>query len=418
MKAVIALIVIAGLGYGAWHYFGPSNAMQTDGVSTYTAHKEKFIRHVIAEGNLKAVKATKISAPRGAGDFGPMKVAWLAADGTYVKKGEVIAKFDPSEPNKRLRDGESDLASANAKYASEQIKSKAAVATRNVDEQTATSELDQQKKFAAKDPEIYSRNTIIESEIDEHLADAKASHAAQAKQIEGKRSQSNSAVIAVEKQKAQLAVDHAKKELQSMELTAPNDGILVLDRNWRGQMRKVGDSLFPGMGVGEIPELSAMEAEVFVLEVDGSGLVEKQSADVVVEAHPEISFHGQIRVVDKLAQPQNDGSPVNYFGVKISLDKTDNTIMKPGQRVQATLVLDQEDAIVLPRQAVFEKEGKPTVYKKSATGWTPEVVELGAATAGRVVIKKGITDGDVIALRDPTQTLDQLGSAGSGSAAK
>lgn len=416
MKAVIALLVVAGLGIAGWHFLGASSDSQTDRVSTYVAHREKFVRHVVAEGNLKAVKATKISAPRGAGDFGPMKVAWLAADGTYVKKGEVIAKFDPSEPNKRLRDGESDLASANAKYTSEQIKSKAAVATRVTDQQTAESELDQQKKFAAKDPEIYSRNTIIESEIDQNLAGAKATHAAQAKQIEGKRSQSNSAVIAVEKQKAQLAVDHAKKELASMALTAPNDGILVLERNWRGQMRKVGDSLFPGMGVAEIPELTAMEGEVFVLEVDGSGLVEHQPADLVVEAHPEVTFHGQVRVVDKLAQPRDTGSPVNYFGVKIALDKTDNTIMKPGQRVRATLVLDQEDAIVVPRQAVFEKDGKPTVFKKSPAGFTAQVVELGAATAGRIVIKSGITDGDEIALRDPTQTLDQLGSGSGGSA--
>ncbi|HEY0251686.1 MAG TPA: hypothetical protein VGC41_09175 [Kofleriaceae bacterium] len=416
MKAVITLVVVAGLGFAGWHFLGPKSDPGAPAVSSYVAKKEKFVRRVVAEGNLRAVKAEKISAPRGAGDFGPMKVAWLAQDGIYVKKGDVIAKFDPSEPTKRLRDGESDLASANAKYTSEQIKSKAAVATRTTDEQTANSELDQQKKFARKDPEIFSRNDIISSEIDQGLADAKANHASQTKQIEGKRSQSNAAVIAVEKQKAQLAVDHAKKELASMELAAPNDGILVLSRNWRGQLRKVGDSLFPGQPVAEIPVLDAMEAEVFVLEVDGSGLVESQQADVVIEAHPELTFHGKIRVVDKLAQPRDTGSPVNYFGVTIKLDVTDANIMKPGQRVRSTLVLDQEDAIVVPRQAVFEKDGKPTVYRQTASGFTPQVVTLGSATAGRIVIKTGLTDGETIALRDPTITLDQLGSGSGGSA--
>ena len=66
---------------------------------------------------------------------------------------------------------------------------------------------------------------------------------------------------------------------------------------------------------------------------------------------------------------------MKYFGVTIALDATDTTIMKPGQRVRATLVLDQEDAIVVPRQAVFEKDGKPIVYKQSDTGFT--------ATCGR-----------------------------------
>jgi len=104
---------------------------------------------------------------------------------------------------------------------------------------------------------------------------------------------------------------------------------------------------------------------------------------------------------------------VQYFGVTIALDKTDPAIMKPGQRVQATLVLDQEDAIVVPRQAVFTKESKSIVYRKTATGFEPVTVELGAATAGRVVIKSGLGDGDTIALRDPTEKLDALGSAGS-----
>jgi HlyD family secretion protein len=133
----------------------------------------------------------------------------------------------------------------------------------------------------------------------------------------------------------------------------------------------------------------------------------------VIEARPDVTFHGTIKLVDKLAQPRQNGSPVQYFGVTIALDKTDSAIMKPGQRVQATLVLDQEDAIVVPRQAVFTKESKSIVYRKTATGFEPVTVELGAATAGRVVIKSGLSDGDAIALRDPTAKLDALGSAGS-----
>ncbi|HEX7702276.1 MAG TPA: efflux RND transporter periplasmic adaptor subunit, partial [Kofleriaceae bacterium] len=316
---------------------------------------------------------------------------------------------------KQLRDGQSDLASANAKLASEQIKSKTTIAGRDTDATTAADELDQQKRFAQKDPEIFSRNQIIESEIDQNLAGAKQDHATQAKQIERQRSNSNAAVIGVEQAKAKLAIDHANQELKSMEVTAPNDGVLVLQRNWNGALPKLGDQMFPGQTLAEIPVLDAMEAEVYVLEVDGSGLVEKQPADVVVEARPDQTFHGKIRVVDKLAQPRDQGSPVNYFGVTIALDKTDKEIMKPGQRVRATLVLDQEDAIVVPRQAVFEKDGKPIVYKNGATGFAASPVELGVASAGRVVIKKGLAEGDEIALRDPTRALDALGS-GDGSA--
>ncbi|HEY3807413.1 MAG TPA: HlyD family efflux transporter periplasmic adaptor subunit [Kofleriaceae bacterium] len=411
-RLIIAVVVLAALGAGAYAVVGRERHGSKDPVATYVAKKEQFVRKVVAEGNLQAVKATPILTPQNSG-AGPMKIAWLAPDGTAVKQHDSVVKFDPSDSEKRLRDGEADLESANARLSSENIKSRTAVADSETDADLAGDELEQTRRFQAKDAEIFSRNQIIESEVDANLAGEKQTHAQQAEAIEKRRSQSNAAVIVVDKAKAQMAIDHANKALASMQVEAPNDGVFVLERNWRGQPRKVGDLMMPGQAVAEIPLLAQMEAEVYVLEVDGSGLTEKQSADVVIEARPEVSFHGTIKLVDKLAQPRQNGSPVQYFGVTIALDKTDPTVMKPGQRVQATLVLDQEDAIVVPRQAVFTKESKSIVYRKTATGFEPVTVELGAATAGRVVIKSGLSDGDTIALRDPTATLDASGSAGS-----
>jgi len=334
-----------------------------------------------------------------------------------VKKGDVVVRFDPSEPEKQLRAGQADLAAADAKLAEEGVKSKAAEQGRETDAVLAADELDQQKKFQSKDEQIFSRNQIIESQIDENLASAKQQHAEQAKQVEKRLAHSNAAVVAVEKQKAQLAIAHAKAALEEMQIVAPHDGIFVMRRNWRGELPKLGEQLWPGEEVGDIPLLDTMEAEVFVLEVDGSGLAEKQPAELTVEARPDITYSGHIRMVEKLAQPRQPGSPVQYFAVVVELDKTDREVMKPGQRVRATLVLDQEDAIVVPRQAVIDRDGKNVVYKKTAKGFDAVTVELGAATSGRVVIKSGLAAGDVIALRDPTRAAgDGSGSAGSGGA--
>jgi multidrug resistance efflux pump len=344
-----------------------------------------------------------------------VKIAWLAPDGTLVKKGEVVVRFDPSEPEKQLRDGQADLDAARTRLSEETVKSNTAVAGRNTDAVLARDELEQTRKFQSKDEMIFSRNDIIASEIDEHLAAAKQSHAETARRIEQRLARSNAAVIGVERQKAELAIAHAQAALSSMAIVAPSDGIFVLERHWNGSLPKLGDSLWPGQIVGEIPVLDAMEAAVYVLEIDGSGLAEGQPAEVVIEARPDRTFAGKIKVVDKLAQPRQQGSPVQYFGVTIALDATDRELMKPGQRVRAGLVLDQQDALVVPREAVIERDGKSVVYRRGATGeLAPVAVELGAATSGRVAITRGLAEGDVIALRDPTQARDQA-SAGSGS---
>ncbi|NVB79526.1 MAG: HlyD family efflux transporter periplasmic adaptor subunit [Kofleriaceae bacterium] len=413
-KALVTLVILGALGVFGWKLLGKSGASK-DAVPTYTVTKSAFVRRVTAEGNLRAVKATPVAAPSQGGGFGPMKIAWLAPDGKPVKAGEVVVRFDPSQPEKELKTGQADLAAAEAKLAGEQIKSRTAVAGRDSAADLAAAELDQQRKFQSKDEEIFSHNTIVESAIDEKLATAKQAHAEQTKAIERKLAQSKAGVIAVEKQKAQIAIAHAKTALEGMEIKAPHDGILVLRRNWRGELPRVGEQLWPGQKVAEIPLLDTMEAEVFVLEVDGSGLANDQKAEVVVEAKPDITYEGKVKLVDKLAKPRQPGVPVQYFAVVLALAKTDHDVMKPGQRVRATLILDAADALVVPRQAIVAKEGKSFVYKKGKLGFEPAEVELGPGTSGRVVVTKGLAANDVIALRDPTRSVDQATGSGSAS---
>jgi multidrug efflux pump subunit AcrA (membrane-fusion protein) len=412
MKWIAALVVVGGLAAGGWYVFA-SHGPAPDALPSHTVAKTSFVRRVNAEGNLRAVKATPVTAPQS--EMGAMKIAWLAADGTPVKAGDVVIRFDPTEVEKQLRDGKADLAAANAKLAGEKIKSTTAVERRDSEAELAAAELEQQRKFKSKDEEIFSRNTIVEAEIDESLAGAKQKHAEQTKDIERKLARSKAGVIAVERQKAEIAISHARSALDRMEVKAPHDGILVLRRNWRGELPRVGEQVWSGQKLAEIPLLDTMEAEVFVLEVDGSGITDKQPAELVVESRPDLTFKATIKLVDKLAKPRVPGVPVQYFAVVLELAKTDNTVMKPGQRVRATLILDSAEALVVPRQAVVSKDGKNVVFRRGKNGWDPTEVELGASTSGRVVIAKGLAAGDVIALRDPTRTIDQ--AMGSGSAA-
>jgi HlyD family secretion protein len=410
-RALGALAAAAVLGGGAWAYLRPGGSAEPSGVPTAVVVEDRLVRRVNAEGNLRALKATPLIVPKTSAQ-GAMKVAWLAPDGGIVKQGDVVVRFDRSGPEKQLADGQADLASASARRRAEQIKAGAAVAARDTAAQLATEELDQTRRFQSKDKEIFSRNQIIESEIDEGLATARKRHAEQTKSVERDLSRSKVGLITVEQQKAELAINHAKSALESMEVRAPHGGIFVLQRNWRGEYPKIGQQMWPGQRVADIPLLETMEVEVFVLEVDGSGLAEKQRAEIVIEARPEIVYRGKVRLVDKLAKPRIDNVPIQYFAVVVELERTDPAVMKPGARVRARLILDEERALVVPRQAIFNKEGKSFVYRRTARGdFESAPVELGAATSGRVAVTRGLAAGDAIALRDPTRSIDQaLGS--------
>lgn len=381
-------------------------------VPTALVVKEKFVRRITAEGNLKAVNATPISPPPPRGRPRPMKIAWMAPDGARVAAGEVVMRFDATDFERQLKDGDADRAAADAKLSREQLQASAAEDNREASARMAEMELDKTRKFQPKDEEIFSRHEIIESSIDEHLSKAKMDHAREAEAIEKKLTRSKLALLQVERKKAELSVQQARAGLEAIEVKAPHAGILVFQRDWRGELPHEGEQVWPGQTVAEIPILSEMEAQVYVLEVDGGGLAAGIPARVALESRPDVEVEAKVKQVDDLAQPRIPDLPVQYFAMTLSLSKTDEAIMKPGQRVRATLVLDKDAALVVPRQAVFEKGGANLVYRLEGGTFRPVEVELGASTPGRVVIEKGLAAGDRVALRDPTRSLDDKGKPG------
>jgi HlyD family secretion protein len=363
--------------------------------------KAPFQRLVAAEGNLEAVEATPVTAPIEA--QGQLKVAWLVPDGSPVRKGDVVVRFDPSEMERSLRDGQSDQTSTESRITGLRADTDGAIRNLERDAALAREELADADRYRVDDPEVFSRQEIIRSEIDRTLATKRIETSDTVRSIRQEVADVDLALLDIERRKAGIAIDRASKGLEALEIKAPHDGILVYKRDWRGDITKVGDTVWPGEPVAEIPELTTMQARVYVLEADAGGLTPGLSAQVVIEAHPEKTYGAKIKKVDTLAKRRTGWIPVQYFGTTLGLDATDTAVMKPGQRVRATLVLDaRPDALSIPRNAVFEKDGKKIVYRRAGGAFTPVDVTLGPAAVGRVVVETGLADGDEIALRDPT----------------
>jgi len=81
-------------------------------------------------------------------------------------------------------------------------------------------------------------------------------------------------------------------------------------------------------------------------------------------------------------------------------------------------VIDSAEVETRPSafQPSRQDDGKLFVYRKEGSGF--EEVELGSSSAGRVVIKTGLEEGDPIALRDPYRDADKILEAESGASAK
>lgn len=390
------LALVALLGSAAGVFDRPA-------VPTERVRRQRFVHNVGAEGVLRAVQATPIVAPT-EGDE-PLKIAWLAADGSRVKAQEALVRFDPTALEQDLANGNSDKATALQRIGKAQAQGE--VTERNLDRDAglADRELANARTFQGKDALIYSRFDIIGSEIDVDLAQKRKTHAEAVKGVRGRLEKTDVDLLEIERRKADIQISKAEHALKALELAAPHDGIVVFRRDWRGNVARVGETVWPGQKLAEIPRLDNMEAEVYVLETDAGGLAVGLGSRVSVEGSAAGPVAGKVKQVDALAKTRFRNVPVQYFGAILELERTDPATMKPGQRVQATLVIAEEDhALVIPRQAVFEQGGGRVVYRKTVWGgFRPVEVTLGATALGRVVVNRGLAEGDVIALVDPTK---------------
>jgi multidrug efflux pump subunit AcrA (membrane-fusion protein) len=394
VAGVVGVTALAGAGL--------VRSLDPDDVATFEVRPGRFVREVEGRGSLKAVKATPILAPVESGR--PQKIAFLARDGAIVSAGETVVEFDPYDAQREEADGRDDLAAAEAKIARAEAEALKNERSHTLDRDVAREELDRAETFELTDEHLYTRHEIMESQIDKELYATRAEVAGKKLDTSGQLSTAEKQLGRIDAGKAQLKLDIAAKSLRSLRITAPHDGILVLERNWRGETPFVGDTLWPGQKIAEIPELSELEARVFVLEADGAGLEPGLPATVTIEGRPGEVHEATVARVEPLAKTRGWGSPVRYFEATLSLSATDPETMKPGQRVRAMIRLEEMDAVLsIPRGALFEKDDERVVYRREGVRWVPVPVTVGRQSISRVVVEGGLEAGDRLALRDPSE---------------
>ncbi len=400
---VVSLLAVASLmAVAAFWGEEVEEGYPVAGVPLHQVKEASFKRTVDAEGFLEAVQATPITVPVDAP--GMLRIAWIARDGAPLEEDEIIIRFDPTDLERDLADGQANLTIAELRIERARQENSAEKDNLLLDASLAERELQQAERFTSVDGSIFSRHEILDSEIDRELAEERAANARLRAETVEKQGFTEIELLEIEKSKAELEIRKAEKGLASLEVRAPHAGMLVMQRNWRGERARPGDQVWPGQKLAEIPDPSKMKVRAYVLEADAAGLKAGLEAQMTVEAYPETSYAGRVELVDALAKKRHHNVPVQYFQATLVPDETDPKTMKPGQRVRGKILLEQHDtALVVPLQAVFKVDEEDTVFILRGDRLVPASVVLGPRSISRVQIVEGLVAGDEIALRDPRQ---------------
>jgi HlyD family secretion protein len=372
-------------------------------VATYQVKRGEFLDVLQFRGELKAMKSVTISAPS---DAGMLQILKVVADGTQVRKGDVVVQFDPSKTKQdlaqdqvALKSSQADIDEARAQGLLTEEQDKTAVMKARYDVEAA--------KLDASQQEILSQ--IDGAEANLKLADAK--QALQQAEDKLKSDQmSDRATIEDKKDasnKAGYDAQQAAHALNATTLAAPSDGTIRLLSVWHEAGEgpfKAGEQVWPGAPIAELPDASSLRITARVDETERGRLAVNQPVTAQLDAIADRQFTGKIEKISTIATSDfSAGWPIpRNFNLQIALEQADPRL-KPGMTVQVTVIVDRvPDSITIPAQASFLKSGQTVVYVWDGSKFQERAIHVERRSRDRVLVSSGLRSGDLIALADPS----------------
>ena len=389
--------VMMALAAGSLLACGQESVVSTPVIAV---QKGDVTMQIHAEGELEAVKSTPITAP--AGSRRPQTLAWILPQFTPVKSGEVVARFDGSNFQVEVDETAFEIQKIMYSMLAKDREIDNSKFSFNEESKVVDYEYALAQQFNIDDPLLYTKIEMIEASDNETFLKAKSDHIDKVEANYEAKSETEKAVLDSSKQmqEAKLAMNQAS--LSALEVTAPHDGLFVLEPSWDGSLPEPGKSIFPGGKLASLPDLSAMQAKVLVPEVEAIGIEPEQSVRVQLHAFPGSNYRGTVTEISKTAQPKERDNPVKYFTITVALEVTNPEHLIPGQRLSASIqVVEQNDAVAIPIQTVFREQDQAWVYLKNGDQFARQTIQTGFCSAAMCTITQGLSGGESIALTEP-----------------
>ncbi len=309
-RAVIVVLIVAAIGAGAGAYYKLKGGAEVQ-VNTSPVTRGDIIDTVGATGTLQAVTTVQVGSQVSG------NISWLGADfNSIVKKGQVIAKLDPS-----LFEAQVEQAKANL------LKSQADV------EHNKVAVVDAQQKYT-RAQELNVKQLETQADLD---ASKIAVDSAQA------MLQSSQASVT----QAQATLNQNQVNLDHTIITAPIDGIVTQ------RSVDVGQTVAASMQAPTLfilaADLTKMQVNANIDEADVGRIRPNQTVIFRVDAYPTEDFQGtvaQIRLQPVVVQN------VTTYGTIINVPNPDLKL-KPGMTANLKVqIAKRTDALRVPNAAL------------------------------------------------------------------
>ncbi len=183
---------------------------------------------------------------------------------------------------------------------------------------------------------------------------------------------------------AKIALEEAQLNLAYADVTAPIAGVVTQ------RLVEVGDLVRGNQEVFVIADRDPLLVRIFAPEQRMYQLHPGQQANIAVEALPDTSFRGRIRMISPEVDPASGT-------VKVTLEVASNGLLKPGMFATVRIITERRpQTLIIPKKALILETDEDDVFLIDDGTVRRVAVELGFVEGDQVEIVAGLQEGDQV----------------------
>ncbi len=297
-----------------------------------TGQQSRQGTRIVETGELAAVETRSFVLPRYGRYWHQMKIIGILKHGTIVNAGDSIIQLDGSDIRKFIVNTKSQLENHNA-----------LVEKMKVDQSNRMQELESRLKseeasFNLKKLELESSR--FESERIRKIKElefqqSKIQYNKVINQVKLTRTiiQNDLRIQQIRQNQIINELNQANDLLTKLTIRTPISGVFQVGFNRRTRMPiQIGDDIYQGTNMGNVPNLSRMKVISSINEQDFLKIKKGQKVTVRLDAMPKLKFQGEVTYIGKLCMVKDPNSRQKVFDVEIKILKSDGRL-KPGMTV-------------------------------------------------------------------------------------
>jgi len=373
--------------------------------SGFTVTRGEFVKTLTFSGELLAIDNVTVSVPRTRRAPNPM-ITYLAREGSFAEPGDILVEFDSSELETRRLDLEQRREDARIAIALKEAELETQRQDLLLALETARKSLNVAKLYVDIEPELIPRADAEKYEFDQKNATIDFEKAQEKLVTLAKTRAAEMEVVNLEFNRTDIWLQRSVFEINKMTVRAPMSGMVIYAENlMRGGKVQVGDALWHGTPVMQLPNMDRLRVETYVYDSDFPFLTGGESAEVVLDAVPDRVFTGRVAATPEIAKSRTFRSQLKAFRVDVLLDAVDLDVMKPGMTARVRIPTTTGEGFVVPRAAVvFDHTGQSRVLKAGVPpAWVD--VTLIDANETHVLVEGELSENEELV--DPKTSLDQ-----------